>query len=718
MPTVPLPSGTTSRPPEAPREAHEHLAHGVRRSDPYHWMRNVDSPELLAHLDAERTWYDLATGHLDSLAETLRAEMVARVPATDSSVSWRYRDSSYYTRLPAGRDYTQLLRDFYIGARVSPPNQERIGHGDDEVGGQEQLLLDANLLADESGHLELGLTSVSPDERLLAYSVDRSGEEVYELRFRDLTTGADLEDVVPRTYYGGAWSAGSDHFFYTVHDGAYRPFQVWRHSLGTSPASDVLVLDEPDQRFELCLRATRSGGLVVVWAESRDTREVWIIDTATPDATPRSVGGRRRGVEYHAEHQVLADGSDQLLVVTNDDATEFRLVRAPVPRTADQDHTTWRGVLPENPAERLERVDAFAGHVVLTLRTGGERRLRLLPEEDLGSPGLDIRPLFVAGTVELGPNGLYDAGAVTVADQSYLHPVVWSDVDLATGARTERHRREAPGHEPDEYVCEVISFPAEDGTAIPATVVRRRETSLDGSAPALLYAYGAYEYSFEPEFDPALPSLLDRGVVFVHAHVRGGGEGGRRWWLDGRLASKQNTFSDLLAVADGLDGLVDGSRLATRGLSAGGLLQAAVFSQRPSRWRAVVAEVPFADVVTTMFDASIPLTVNEWDEWGDPRKKDEFDQLLAYSPYDNPPPAGTRPDLLVTGALHDPRVMVWEPAKWVARLRETDPAWSARCLFRCETGAGAHSGPSGRFGHLAYEAEVQAWLLDRLEANY
>ena len=251
---------------------------------------------------------------------------------------------------------------------------------------------------------------------------------------------------------------------------------------------------------------------------------------------------------------------------------------------------------------------------------------------------------------------------------------------------------------------------------MPVTLVRHRDTPLDGTAPALVYGYAAYEEVYpDQEWDPAIPSLLDRGVVYAHAHVRGGGERGRRWWLEGRMEHKQNTFTDYIAVADGLaeSGLVDGDRIATRGLSAGGLLQGAVFSQRPDRWRAVVAEVPFVDVVSTMFDASIPLTVTEWDEWGDPRRRADFDWMLAYSPYDNPP-SGPRPDLLVTGALHDPRVMVFEPAKWVARLRETDPDWSPRCLFRVETGAGAHVGPAGRFAHLAYEAEIYAWVLDRL----
>jgi oligopeptidase B len=251
---------------------------------------------------------------------------------------------------------------------------------------------------------------------------------------------------------------------------------------------------------------------------------------------------------------------------------------------------------------------------------------------------------------------------------------------------------------------------------VPVTLVRRKDTPLDGSAACLLYGYGAYEACFEPEFDPALPSLLDRGVVYAHAHVRGGGEGGRRWWLDGRLERKQNTVSDHIAAADALGaGVVDRARIVTRGLSAGGLLQGAVFSQAPERWAGVIAEVPFVDVVTTMLDASVPLTANEWDEWGDPRRPEDYAWLLAYSPYDNLPAAENRPDLLVTGALHDPRVMVSEPAKWVAALRYTAPQWSPRCLFRVELGAGAHAGPSGRFARLYYEAEIQAWALERLD---
>jgi oligopeptidase B len=673
-------------------------------------MRNRSSPDLLAHLVAERSWYESATGHLSSLVESLLSEMTSRIPPTELSVSWRFQGFSYYTALPAGRDYPQLLRDFNSDGPSEPRNPRDGGGRTTATSGQ--LLLDQNLLVDESGYLELGLTLVSPDSRLLAYSVDRDGDEVYELRFRDLDSGEDLADVVPRSYYGGAWSADSRHFLYTVHDAAYRPHQVWRHELGTRAEDDSLVLEEDDERFEVNVRATRSGELLLIWSSCRDTTEAWVLDARRPDAAPRSIGGRRRGVEYYPEHAVRPDGAGELLLVTNDHATEFRLARCPVPRSSDQDHTSWEPARREDPDERLLRVDAFAGHVVLSFRSGGRHRLRVAPL-DL-SDGFVVDPLGDGWSVQLGHNQDFDATSLTVVDQSYVDPPAWSDVDMDTGVRTERHRHLAPGHDPSSYVCETRTVPSVGGTDVGVTLVRHRDTPLDGTAPALLYGYGAYEAVDEPTFEPALPSLLDRGVVFAHTHIRGGGENGRGWWLDGRLEHKQHTFDDHIAVADGIDGLVDGSRLATRGLSAGGLLQGAVFSQRPDRWRAVVAEVPFVDVVTTMFDAEIPLTVNEWDEWGDPRNAEDFAWLLAYSPYDNLPPAGSRPDLLVTGALHDPRVMVFEPAKWVAALREGDPDWSPRCLFRAETGAGAHVGPSGRLARLGYEAEVYAWLLERL----
>lgn len=677
-------------PPTARRAPFEHVEHGVARPDPYRWMADGGG-ELLEHLKAERAFYDASTAHLRPLVEQLKDEMVARVPAEETSPRWQRARHWYAGHTPAGAEYANIVR----------------GGPDDEV----QTILDVVALAADADYFELGVTLVSPDEDLLAYSADRTGDEVYELRFRDLRTGADLEERVPRSYYSGAWSADSAWFFYTVHDDAYRPFQVWRHRIGTPVADDVLVLAEPDERFEVQVRGTRSGDCVLIWSESNTTSECWVVDARDVTRGPWSAGGRRDGVRYHAEHRRRPDGGADLLVVTDHDAVESRLMTAPVPDGADQDPSTWVEARPESRAQQLLRADAFASCVLLTVRDRGGRTLVQVPHEDLA--GRDGYGLVEA---ELLRSPLYDADAVTVLEESWLQPGVAMSMNLESGLLDRVWHEEAPGHDPERYVSERRTFPSADGTAVPATVLRHRDTPLDGTAPALVYGYGSYAAVDEPAWDPALPSLLDRGVVYVYAHNRGGGELGRSWYLDGKLASKQHTFDDHVAVADGLarEGLVHPDRIATRGLSAGGLLQGAVFSQRPDRWRAVVAEVPFVDVVTTMFDASIPLTITEWDEWGDPRRKADFDWMLAYSPYDNVPAAGSRPDLLVTGAVHDPRVMVHEPAKWVARLRETDPEWSPRCLFRCETGAGAHVGPSGRFGHLGYEAEVLAWVLDRL----
>jgi oligopeptidase B len=696
-------SGVFPGPPHARRHTVIRTLHGVERADPYSWLRAVDSDEVVEQLRAERAYYEAAVRHTAPLAEALAAATKARIPGTERSVTVdRYR-WVYYTERAAGSEHGEIRR--------YPRSTEAGTHAD-------EVILDIDALRGQSTYVDLGVCEVSPDERLLAYSVDLAGDEVYELRFRDLTTGRDLPDRVPRSYYTGAWSSAGDQFFYTVHDEAYRPFEVRRHVLGTDATDDATVLAEPDEQFELSVQRCRSGRLIVITSENRDTTEQWLVDPAAPEQPPRCVEPRRRGLEYRVEHaaygirpgQPEADPTvDRLLIVTNHEAPEFRLMVAPA---SSPGVARWRPFLPYDPSQRLYTVDAFADFVVVSLRAGTLPYLLVL-----GHDGRLLHRLEppTCGHIELAENPRWDGAPIVVERYSHLQPPVWNDLDVETGRETERHREQVPEYDPAAYETRRIVVTARDGAAVPVTLIHRRDVALDGSAPCLLYGYGAYEAVFEPEFDPALIGFLDRGVVFAHAGVRGGGEGGRRWWLDGRLEHKHHTFEDHIDVADALArDYVDGSRLATRGLSAGGLLQAAVFSQRPDRWRAVVAEVPFVDVVTTMLDASIPLTANEWDEWGDPRREADFRWMLAYSPYDNLPPPGDRPDLLVTGAVHDARVMVWEPAKWAAALRDTDPEWAPRCLFRVDTGAGAHTGPSGRYAKAEYEAEIYAWILDRL----
>jgi oligopeptidase B len=584
--------------------------------------------------------------------------------------------------------------------------------------------------------VDVGVREPSPDSRLLAWSADTSGAEIYTLRIRDIETGADLPDVIECSYPGSAWSADSRQLFYLVPDELNRPCQVWRHRVGTGAADDVLVLAEPDARFELTLHASRSGRLVVITAASRDTTEVHVIPAGDPQAAPVSIAPRRAGIEYFIDHAVPAaghglapapaaaagpggqpaDDAGELYIVTNDGATEYRLMRAPLsaPGPENWAQVPCAAVGPARTDTRLVSCDVFAGHLLLTVRRAAAP---LLVITDLAGGGIrQVPSRLPAGTIRVEHAQAYDSGTVIIAEESLTEPPAWSELDLASGERRELRRRLIPNYDPSLYLTRRLHASAADGTAIPVTLAYRAGTPLDGSAPCLLYGYGAYESCEFPVFDVSLPSVLDRGVVYAIAHVRGGGECGRHWWLQGRLRAKHNTFDDFIAVASWLAGdvpgsraLVDGAAIVSRGLSAGGLLQGAVYSRAPGRWRAVVAEVPFVDCVTTMLDPGIPLTVNEWDEWGDPRDPEDFACLRSYSPYDNPP-AGRRPDLLVTGAVHDPRVLVHEPAKWVARLRETDTAGS-RLLFRVELGAGAHTGPSGRLGHLSYEAEVHAFIL-------
>jgi oligopeptidase B len=683
-------------PPVAPRVPSVRDLHGDTVTDDYAWMREPDEAAFHDYLVEERAYYDAGSRHLDGLATRLAAEAAGRIPDGDEySVSWPRGGFTYRTRMPEHGDNWQLLR-----------SRERES--------SEDVLLDENVIAKQTGYAEVGVREPSPDGALLAWSADTTGAEFYELRIRDLGTSEDLPDAIAGTYPGVAWSVASEYLFYLVADELHRPFQVRRHRVGTPASEDTLVFEEPDRRFELTLHSSRSGELAIITAASRDTTEVLVIPPGRPLDHPVIVQPRQSGIEYRVDH---ARETGDLYVVTDAGAEEFTLMRAPLAAPA-RDH--WKpvdcqAIAPARDDTRLHQCDVLAQHLVLTVRRHGEQLLVIT--DHAGGDLREIPPGLLAGWIRVEHDEDYDRGSVIIAEGSLIEPTAWYQLDLATGTRELLKRMEVPGYDPARYRTERRTAPAPDGTPIPVTLAHREDVPLDGSAPCLLYGYGAYEATLDFEFDRSLPSLLDRGVVYAVAHIRGGGEGGRRWWQQGRLQAKPTTFTDYLAVADWLAGasgpaLVDGSRIVTRGASAGGLLQGAVYSMRPDRWRAVVAEVPFVDCVTTMLDPSIPLTINEWDEWGDPRKPDEYAWIRSYSPYDNPP-AGRRPAMLVTGAVNDARVAIHEPARWVARLRATDSDGS-RLLFRPELGVGSHGGPSGRSAQFRYEAEVQAFILEAM----
>ena len=744
-----MPGTADAGPPRALRVPSVRTLHGRTETDDYAWMRDHSHPAFVAYLAAERVYYDAYAAQLADLAG-LYAESAGRIgDRADDSVSWPLGGFSYRTRTPQDRENLQFLRS-QSGKSA------------------EQVLLDENIIGVQTGYVDVGAREPSPAGDLLAWSADTSGAEIYRLRIRDLGTGDDLPDDIERTYPGVAWSADARHLYYLVPDELNRPFQLWRHRVGTAAADDVLLFTETDARYEITLHASRSRRYAVVTSESREATEVRLIPLTGPPGDPVVISQRRRGLEYRVDHarvvaeeeglagaaSAAAGPGGWLYIVTDATEPEFTLMRASARAPGPENWVLvdCAAVAPARADTRLLSCDVVGERLVLTLRRDGEPMLAIT---DLDGGGvIEVPPGLPAGTIRVEHAEDYDAGSVIVAQESLTEPPAWYRLDLATGERSLLKRREVPGYDPGQYVTERATATARDGTAVPVTLAYRAGTPLDGTAPCLLYGYGAYEACSDPEFSVGLPSLLDRGVVYAIAHVRGGGERGRAWWQAGRLRAKPTTFADFVDVADWLAGrdrpaLVDPGRIVSHGLSAGGLLQGAVYSMRPDRWRAVVAEVPFVDCVTTMLDPSIPLTITEWDEWGDPRDPDDYACLRSYSPYDNPP-AGPRPALLVTGAVHDPRVAVHEPAKWVARLRATaadaagvdagagagasagegagagvsvgvgagggaygsSGASEAQILFRVELGVGAHTGPSGRFAKARYEAEVHAFVLN------
>ena len=654
--------------------------------DPYYWLREKENPEVRAYLEAENAYADAVMAPTLPLQETLYREIVGRVQETDTSAPTLYKGWWSYTRTVEGLDYEIYCRR--RGTMEAP----------------EEVMLDGNELARGHEYFDLGYVERSLDDRLLAYAVDLDGSERHQLRFRDLATGQDLDDVIRGVYYGSAWSADSKTFFYLMPDAAVRPYQVWRHVLGTPTEDDVLVMQEDDERFELSVEQTKSERYVIFTSTSQVTSESLFIPSDQPQAEPVLVEARRHGIEYNIDHQ-----GDRFLILTNDGARNFRLMAAPV---ASPGRPSWTEVVPERPGVRLNFTDVHAGHVVLGERSEG---LQLLEVLDFATGELHtVDQPDPAYTAFPGSDPNYDSVVMRFYYTSLTAPFSAVDYDMRTRERTVvKEQPVGGGYDRADYVSERLWATAPDGVRIPISVVYRRGLKRDGSNPALLNGYGAYELSSDPMFDSARLSMLDRGFVFAIAHVRGGGEMGREWYEDGKFLRKTNTFTDFIACAERLVelGYTNPRRLAIRGRSAGGLLIGAVLNMRPDLFACAVAQVPFVDALTTMLDDKLPLTINEFDEWGNPSEADFYQYIKAYSPYDNVH-AADYPALLVTTGLNDPRVSYWEPAKWVAKLRSLKRGEST-LLLKTEMGSG-HSGPSGRYESWREEAFITAFVLDQV----
>jgi oligopeptidase B len=709
-------------PPAAPRRPHLLEAHGDRRVDDWHWLADRDDPEVVAHLEAENAYADALLAPLAPLRDRLFDEIRDRIVETDVSAPSRSGPWWYWSRTVEGEQYSISCRRADPQRRLSAA--EVLADAQAGASGTE-VVLDENELASGSDFFALGVFDVSPDHHWLAYATDLDGGERYRLRFRDLETGDDLAEVIDDVQYGSAWAADSRTFFYVRPDQAVRPFQVWRHVLGQDPTTDVLVFEEPDERFFVSVGLTRSERHVLIEAESKTTSLTLALDARHPESDPVAVLPRRAGVEYDIDHAVLAGVGEAWLVRTNapsptgEAATNFAVHVLPV-RAGVGSWDDLEVLVGHRHGVKIESVLAFAGHVVVGERENGLERLRVLTlrrhGEGGGGPVAESHvvaqpdPVYSLGG---GANAEFDATVLRFGYTSLVAPPSAIDYDLVSRARqVVRTQPVRGGYRPDDYRTERIWATATDGTRVPISLVAPADQPLDGSAPCLLYGYGSYEITIDPTFSAARLNLLERGITFAIAHVRGGGELGREWYEDGKLGRKRNTFTDFIACAEHLiaTGWTAADRLVARGGSAGGLLMGAVTNLRPDLWRAVVAEVPFVDVVTTMSDPDLPLTVTEWEEWGNPIDDPEaYFYMKSYSPYDNVADTGHHPAMYVTGGLNDPRVGYWEPAKWVAKMRAVRHD-GRPVVLRTELGAG-HQGPSGRYDAWRDEARVQAFIL-------
>ena len=680
------------QPPEASVIPHARTVHGEERTDNYHWLRKRGSADVIAYLEAENEYTESVMKLTEDLREKLYDELVGRVKETDSEAPTRVDDYEYYSRTEEGKQYRIHCR--------KPAG----GNGEESQGAEEEILLDENVRAEGKKYFRLGAFEVSPNHSLLAYSSDTDGSETYTLRVKDLTTGELLEDAIPNTYTSVEWANDSRTLFYNTLDEAKRPYKLFRHVLGENPASDARVFHEPDDAFYLSLSKTRSKKYLLLQLKSNTTSEIHYLDADRPSRHFRVIEPRRQDVEYYVHH-----GTDRFFIRTNDRAKNFRLMEAPV---ADPSRRRWKEVIPHDEDVLLEAVSVFQNHLASWTRAGGLEHIRIRDlhsgrthEVEFDEPVYSIsgawNPAFRTSTLRFVYNSLTTSRSVF-------------DYDMDAKTRELKKRYEVlGGYDPADYASERIFATAEDGVKVPVSLVYKKGFTKDGSHPLFLYGYGSYGITIDPNFSSVRISLLDRGFVYAIAHVRGGEDLGRRWYDQGKLLNKRNTFTDFIAAAEHLveQKYADPKRVVIQGGSAGGLLVGAVLNMRPDLFHAAIAAVPFVDVVNTMLDESIPLTVTEYEEWGNPNDKRFYDYMLSYSPYDNVE-RKDYPHLLVTAGLNDPRVQYWEPAKWTAKLRALKTN-SNRLLLKTKMGAG-HGGPSGRYERLREKAFEYAFLLDVL----
>jgi oligopeptidase B len=696
-------SATGLEPPAARRIRSERTFHGDTVVDEYAWLAGKENPETIAFLEAENAYTEAMTVGQAGLREEIFGEIKARTQETDLSVPTRKGGWWYYARTVAGQQYPVHCRRAVRPDDTGPPMSE-----DGSPLDGEEILLDGNELAGDERFFSMGAFGVSPDGTLLAFSTDYSGSERFTLRIKNLVTGETAADEIPNTFYGPAWSRDGSALFYITVDDAWRPNRVWRHLVGTPVDDDVLVFEEADEKFWVGVGLTRSERYLMISSGSPLTSETWLLDAARPEGEFSVVMPRRHGVEYRVEHQIRGDGSERLLILHNDHAENFELAEAPLDRPA-----VWTPVIGHRGDTRLLAVAAFAEDLVVYLRRNALTGLRILRQDGSEHEVAFGEPVY---TVSPGSNPDYETRQFRLGYASLVTPDSVYDCDLATGELTLLKRRPVlplPSrgeYDASDYEQHREWATAADGTQVPISLVCRKGTVRDGSSPLLLYGYGSYEASTDPSFSIPRLSLLDRGFCYAIAHVRGGGEMGRHWYDGGKMLHKTNTFTDFVACAEHLarQGWTAPSRLIARGGSAGGLLMGASVNLAPGAFGGIVAQVPFVDALTTILDPSLPLTVTEWEEWGDPLHDPQvYAYMKSYTPYENVT-GRTYPPILAVTSLNDTRVLYREPAKWIARLQAD--GHGGPFLLKTEMVAG-HGGRSGRYDAWHEEALVLAWIV-------
>jgi oligopeptidase B len=661
------------------------IAKALSFPDPYSWLRDRSDPDVLVYLEAENAYTDEVMKPAAALQQELYDEILGRIKEDDTSVPVKNGDWLYYNRTEKGKPYPIHCRK-----ALSPDAPEHV-------------ILDSNQLAEGHEYFRLGALAASPDHHLLVYGTDVLGDETFTLRVKDLRTGELLPDEILNAYYSLAWANDNRTLFYTVLDETKRPYRVYRHELGTP--IDTLVYEETDARFELNIEKSRSHRYIFLTSESPLTSEVRYLPAAHPASEPRIVVTRNTGVEYDVEHQ-----GSWLYIRTNDGARNFRLMRTPV---SDPSEHNWEEIIAGRDDATIEDVQGFRDFLILVQRVNGLETIGIAPANDVTSfePIEFPEPVY---TVGVGANPEYDSKILRFTYTSLVTPPSVFDFNMETRQRELKKQQEVlGGYDPSLYKSERLFASAPDGVKVPISLVYRKDLAAQRPSPMLLYGYGAYGLTTDPAFGSDRLSLLDRGFIFAMAHIRGGGDMGKWWHESGKLLTKKNTFTDFIACAEHLIelGSTASNRLAILGGSAGGLLMGAVTNMRPDLFHVVIAKVPFVDAVNTMLDPTLPLTITEYEEWGNPEQSEYFEYIRAYSPYDNVE-AKAYPAMLVKGGLNDPRVAYWEPAKWVAKLRamKTD-----RNLLLLKTNMGAgHFGPSGRYQGIRETAFDYAFLLSRL----